>query len=152
MSYDHICPEAIFLRDVAEHEMIVVRDDGVHRHIRFKKPGTSCMHFDLITWPGYLCYTGDMGTYVFSRLTDMFEFFRTDREYMRLREGQTLRVPSSLAAVAASGAPKDEPRKAPAAKAPVAAKPAAKAEKAPKAAKSKAAAPKLKVVSDRGAA
>jgi len=37
------------------------------------------MHFDLITWPGYLCYTGDMGTYVFRRLEDMFEFFRTDR-------------------------------------------------------------------------
>ncbi len=34
------------------------------------------MHFDLITWPGYLCYTGDMGTFVFRRLHDMFEFFR----------------------------------------------------------------------------
>ena len=42
---------------------------------------------------------------------------------LRLREGQTLRVPSSLAAVAASGAPKDETRKAPAA-APTAARPA----------------------------
>jgi len=34
------------------------------------------MHFDLLTWPGYLCYTGDMGTYVFRRLHDMFQFFR----------------------------------------------------------------------------
>lgn len=92
MSYDHICPEVQFLRDVAEHEMIVVRDDGAHRHIRFKKPGTYCMHFDLITWPGYLCYTGDMGTYVFRRLEDMFEFFRTDREHMRLRDGRTLAI------------------------------------------------------------
>lgn len=92
MSYDHICPESRFLGDVSEHEMIIFQDDGVHRHIRFKKPGTGCMHFDLITWPGYLCYTGDMGTYVFSRLNDMFEFFRTDREYMRLREGQTLAI------------------------------------------------------------
>ena len=71
--------EQRFLNDVATHEMIVIRDDGVNRHIRFKRPGTSCMHFDLITWPGYLCYTGDMGTYVFRRLEDMFEFFRTDR-------------------------------------------------------------------------
>lgn len=70
-----------FLRDVADHVMEVMRDDGVYRHIRFRKPGTMCMHFDLITWPGYLCYTGDMGTYVFTRLADMFEFFRTDREY-----------------------------------------------------------------------
>lgn len=34
------------------------------------------MGFDLVTWPGYLCYSGDMGTFVFSRLPDMFEFFR----------------------------------------------------------------------------
>lgn len=87
-----ICPEYRFLKDVEQHEMIVVRDDGVHRHIRFKQPDTFCMHFDLITWPGYLCYTGDMGTYVFRRLEDMFEFFRTDREHMHLRVGQTLAV------------------------------------------------------------
>lgn len=83
--------EQQFLKDVAAHEMIVLRDDGVYRHIRFKKPGTGCMHFDLITWPGRLCYTGDMGTFVFTRLTDMFEFFRTDREYAR-RNGRTLAI------------------------------------------------------------
>jgi hypothetical protein len=65
-----------FTRDIATHQMHVIRDDGVHRHIRFKRPDTMCMHFDLITWPGYLCYTGDMGTYVFQRLNDMFTFFR----------------------------------------------------------------------------
>lgn len=80
-----------FLRDVADHVMEVMRDDGVYRHIRFRKPGTMCMHFDLITWPGYLCYTGDMGTYVFTRLADMFEFFRTDREYAQ-RRGRRLAV------------------------------------------------------------
>ncbi len=73
--------EAKFLLDVREHVMTVVRDDGVDRHLRFRKPGTYCMGFDIITWPGYLCYTGDMGTYVFTRLEDMFEFFRTDRKY-----------------------------------------------------------------------
>lgn len=86
------CTENLFLKDVAQHEMIVVRDDGMHRHIRFKRPDTYCMHFDLITWPGYLCYTGDMGTYVFRRLEDMFNFFRTDREHMHLREGRTLAI------------------------------------------------------------
>lgn len=65
-----------FERDIAKHEMEVIRDDGVNRHLRFKRPGTMCMHFDLLTWPGYLCYTGDMGTYVFRRLHDMFQFFR----------------------------------------------------------------------------
>lgn len=65
-----------FKRDVACHKLQIFRDDGVNRHIRFKAPGTMCMHFDLLTWPGYLCYTGDMGTYVFRRLDDMFAFFR----------------------------------------------------------------------------
>ncbi|WP_314439428.1 hypothetical protein [Massilia timonae] len=68
-----------FLRDIAGHQMMVVRDDGIYRHVRFKKPDTICLHFDLITWPGYLCYTGDMGTYVFTRLRDMFDFFRRSK-------------------------------------------------------------------------
>lgn len=67
---------AQFQRDISTHKMTIVRDDGVSRHLRFSRPNSSCMHFDLITWPGYLCYTGDMGTYVFQRLTDMFQFFR----------------------------------------------------------------------------
>lgn len=74
MSYQ-LTPET-FLQDVAQHQIHVIRDDGVYRHVRFKAPDTYCTHFDLITWPGYLCYTGDMGTYVFTRIRDMFEFFR----------------------------------------------------------------------------
>ena len=65
-----------FLGDIATHEMTVIRDDGVNRHIRFRRPGTILYGFDLITWPGHLCYTGDMGTFVFSRIEDMFQFFR----------------------------------------------------------------------------
>jgi len=72
--------ESKFLRDVENHSMIVLRDDGVYRHIRFSNKGSSVLYFDLITFPGCLCYTGDMGTYVFKRLNDMFEFFRTDRQ------------------------------------------------------------------------
>ena len=66
-----------FLRDVANHQITIIRDDGVNRHIRFKKPDTSDMSFELITWPWHLCYTGDMGTYVFNRIEDMFQFFRS---------------------------------------------------------------------------
>ena len=72
-----ICTEKIFLKDVAEHQMIILRHEGLYRHIRFKRPNTINMSFDLITWPGHLCYTGDMGTYVFCRLEDMFQFFRS---------------------------------------------------------------------------
>jgi hypothetical protein len=70
------CTQERFERDVAEHTMTIHRDDGVDRHITFKKPGTSCYWFEIVTWNGALCIRGDCGTYVFSRLTDMFEFFR----------------------------------------------------------------------------
>jgi hypothetical protein len=77
------CTEERFLKDVSEHQMTVLRDEGVNRHLRFRKPGTGCMGFDILTWPGYLCFTGDMGTYVFRRLEDMLAFFRTDARYAR---------------------------------------------------------------------
>lgn len=67
-----------FLKDVSEHEMTIKQDDGVFRHIVFKKPDSGVYGFNLTTWPGYLCISGDMGTYVFSRLEDMFQFFRRD--------------------------------------------------------------------------
>lgn len=63
------------LREVAEHEMTVLLDQGTHRHLRFAKPGTGVWSFHLITWPGYLTICGDLETYVFRRLPDMFEFF-----------------------------------------------------------------------------
>lgn len=72
------CDEARFLGDVERHEMTVLRDEGVNRHIRFKRSGSSAYYFDLVTWQGHLCYTGDMGTFVFSRIDDMFDFFRMD--------------------------------------------------------------------------
>jgi len=74
-----------FAKDVANHEMEVIRDDGVYRHVRFRNPSQSWNQwFELVTWPGVLCYHGDMGTYVFSRTKDMFEFFRMDGERINL--------------------------------------------------------------------
>lgn len=72
------CTKERFLNDVKNHQIHVIRDDGVNRHIRFKRPESTNMYFDLLTWKGHLCYTGDMGTYVFSRVDDMFTFFRGD--------------------------------------------------------------------------
>ncbi|MBP2482925.1 hypothetical protein J3A72_003217 [Stenotrophomonas sp. PvP093] len=65
-----------FLADTASHELRIVVNDGVHRHLQFRRPGTYCYGFDIVTWPGHLAISGDMGTAVFSRLHDMFEFFR----------------------------------------------------------------------------
>ncbi len=70
-----VLPHAKFLKDVETHQINVIRDDGLYRHIRFNRPGTRCYLFDLITWPGYLCITGDVETWVFARIPDMFEFF-----------------------------------------------------------------------------
>lgn len=69
--------EEMFLEDVSKHEMTVLLDNGVYRHLRFKQPNSGNMWFDIVTWPDFLAYSGDMGCFVFSRLKDMFEFFRT---------------------------------------------------------------------------
>ena len=68
--------EEMFLKDVGSHTMEVLLDNGVHRCLRFRDNGSSVNWFDVVTWPGFLAYTGDMGSFVFTRLEDMFEFFR----------------------------------------------------------------------------
>ncbi len=89
---DYACSEARFLGDIARHEMTVIRDDGVYRHIRFKRPDSGSRYFDLVSWPGHLCYTGDMGTYVFCCQEDMFQFFRADREWQKAAEARSLAI------------------------------------------------------------
>lgn len=104
---EYTCTEERFLKDAARHAMTVLRDDGVHRHIRFRQPETNAYWFDLITWPGTLCIDGDMGTYVFRRLEDMFQFFRTDREYLTRREKQLAINPSYWSEKLQAPAPRD---------------------------------------------
>lgn len=65
-----------FNEDTEGHVLTVLHDDGLYRHLRFKNPERSSYWFELITWPGNLTIAGDMGTYTFRRITDMFEFFR----------------------------------------------------------------------------
>lgn len=69
-----------FVKDVENHQMQVLVDDDLHRSLLFKQPGTGNLYFRINTWPNHLCISGDMGTFVFSRLPDMFEFFRDDKE------------------------------------------------------------------------
>jgi hypothetical protein len=64
-----------FLRDTENHNMDILKDDGLYRHLSFTKNRSSVYRFDIITWPGYLCICGDMGDIVFSRVEDMFDFF-----------------------------------------------------------------------------
>lgn len=88
---NNVCTEDRFLNDVKDHKISIVKDDGVHRFIRFKRPNTISYWFDITTWPGFLCISGDMGTYVFSRLNDMFEFFRADPKHFQSK-GESLGI------------------------------------------------------------
>ncbi|MCW2255133.1 hypothetical protein M2263_001224 [Providencia alcalifaciens] len=67
-----------FQNETKNHEMTIIHEDGLYRHVRFKQPKTNVYYFDLVTYPGYLVFSGDMGTWVFSRLHDMFDFFSGD--------------------------------------------------------------------------
>lgn len=72
--YDDIKQRSI--KNLVTHKMKVLQDDGLRRHLSFRREdGRFTYSFDLVTWPDYLCITGDMGCYVFSRIEDMFEFF-----------------------------------------------------------------------------
>ncbi|PXY91377.1 hypothetical protein [Gilliamella apis] len=67
-----------FLNDVKNHELTIHKNNGVYRHLTFKNPNDCNQYFNITTFPDYLIITGDMGALVFSRLHDMFDFFRSD--------------------------------------------------------------------------
>ncbi|WP_147378628.1 hypothetical protein [Mycobacteroides abscessus] len=75
-------PEKMLEISTRDHQMTVLRDDGLYRHIRFAKPGTGIWRFDLVTWPGHLVITGDLEDFHFARIPDMFEFFRKPVGYV----------------------------------------------------------------------
>lgn len=85
---------AQFLKDTAEHLIEILRDDGVYRHLRFRKPGTYCYGFDIVTWPGHLAITGDMGESLFARTEDMLQFFRANPAWMAENPGKLSINPS----------------------------------------------------------
>ncbi|MDH6610225.1 hypothetical protein M2164_005860 [Streptomyces sp. SAI-208] len=69
---------AQFARDTASHEMAVLFDQGLYRHLRFASPDGSGYRFDLHTSPNRLMFVGEVGTYVFSVFPteDMFQLLR----------------------------------------------------------------------------
>lgn len=67
-----------FQKETAEHVLTVLKDDGVYRHLRVGRLGTGMWSWRVVTWPGYLAIVGDVADgYMFSRVTDMLDFFRT---------------------------------------------------------------------------
>jgi len=67
-----------FEKDTKDHKLDILLDQGIYRHLKLRRPNTGIFGFDIITWPGYLAISGDMGCYVFSRVNDMFTFFSKD--------------------------------------------------------------------------
>lgn len=67
-----------FPRDTAKHEMTILHDDGLYRHLRFANPKYSAYWFDLITAPNSLIFRGDGESFVFTVFgtDDLFDLFR----------------------------------------------------------------------------
>ena len=88
---DYKCTEENFLEDIKNHEMAILLDSGVYRHLRFKRKNTNCYYFDIVTYPNHLVISGDMGCLVASRLNDMFEFYRTaDNDFNKNKNGLSI--------------------------------------------------------------
>lgn len=64
-----------FTRDVQGHELEILHDEGLYRHLEFCDPATDNCSFQLFTAPGTLGISRGRGTYIFARLQDMFRFF-----------------------------------------------------------------------------
>ena len=84
--------EATFLRHVADHTMRVQLDKGTYRHLEFRDGDSGHLWFDLISFADRLVITGDMGTYVFSRCEDMFDFFRIVRYDISFNRNATVQI------------------------------------------------------------
>lgn len=65
-----------FRVETRDHQMKVLHDEKLYRHLRFMDPKNSSYWFELITTPGQLTFSGDGTSFTFRRLDDMFEFFR----------------------------------------------------------------------------
>ena len=84
--------EESFLKDVETHQLKILRNDGVYRHLRFKRPDSGTYYFDIVTWPGFLAISGDMGEAMFSRVDDMFMFFRMGKNDFNFHAERKLNI------------------------------------------------------------
>ena len=65
-----------FVDQTAQHQLTVLHDEGLYRHLRMAAPGTSMWHWEVVTWPGHLSITWDVADgFTFRRIPDMLDFF-----------------------------------------------------------------------------
>lgn len=83
-----------FLKNTAEHQLTILHEDGLYRHLRMNKPGSYMWGWDIVTWPGRLAIYGDIGRAgMFARIDDMISFFDV-RHYPKLGDGSPFINPS----------------------------------------------------------
>lgn len=75
---DYAKDAARFKREAAGHEMTILHEDGLYRHLAFADPKGSFYRFDLVTWPHNLMVRGDGFSFAFSvyPTDDLFDLFR----------------------------------------------------------------------------
>lgn len=62
-----------FSEETSNAKMHILRNDGEYRHLSIR--GSGFFWAEMITAPNFLAIHGDMGSYVFSRESNMVEFF-----------------------------------------------------------------------------
>lgn len=80
------CTKNKFLKSVENHKLTIKKDDGLYRHLHLSD-GSSNRYYEIITYPNGLMIRGDMGSYVFERLEDMFRFFRNNDKDWDINSG-----------------------------------------------------------------
>lgn len=57
----------LFIQDTARHQLTVLHDQGLYRHLRWAVPGSGINAVEITTIPGALFVSGDMGSWSFQR-------------------------------------------------------------------------------------
>lgn len=73
-----------FLIDISNHNMVIFTNNRVNRHLRFREEKSIHLWFDIITWENCLCIRGDMGTFLFECQKDMFNFFKSNTDEIKI--------------------------------------------------------------------
>lgn len=78
----------IFERDTANHALEIIVDSGVNRILEFRnKNGSSSQFFIVMQAKGRICFTGDMGDYVFTNHNaDMLAWFNDNMSLIYIDE------------------------------------------------------------------
>lgn len=78
--HDYPVIAARFISETRGHEMTVLHDDGMYRHLRFNNPKSGLYWYEITTTPGQLVFSGDGESFVFRVAPDMFEMIRRSAE------------------------------------------------------------------------